>query len=88
MLIGSVEYRVPVVKNRAFVLAFVDAGDTWNSFRSARPGFLRRSIGGGFRVEIPMMGTLGLDIAYGFDRRYPYGNPGWKTHFQFGTAGY
>ena len=37
MLIGSVEYRVPVVKNRAFLLAFVDAGDTWNSFRSARP---------------------------------------------------
>jgi len=88
MLIGSVEYRVPVVKNRAFVLAFVDAGETWNSFRSARPGFLRRSIGAGFRVEIPMMGQLGLDIAYGFDRRYPYGAPGWKTHFQFGTAGY
>ncbi len=88
MLIGSVEYRVPVVRNRAFVLAFVDAGETWNSFRSGRPGFLRRSIGAGFRVEIPMMGQLGLDIAYGFDRRYPYGTPGWKTHFQFGTAGY
>jgi len=88
MVIGSVEYRVPVVKNRAFVLAFVDAGETWNSFMAARPGFLRRSIGAGFRVDIPMMGQLGLDIAYGFDRRYPYGGPGWKTHFQFGTAGY
>ncbi len=88
MLIGSVEYRIPVVKNRAFVLAFVDAGDTWDSFRAARPGFLRRAVGAGFRVEIPMMGQLGLDIAYGFDRRYPYGGPGWKTHFQFGSVGY
>jgi outer membrane protein insertion porin family len=88
MLLGSVEYRVPVVKNRAFVLAFADAGDTWNSFSSARPGFLKRSAGAGFRIEIPMMGTLGLDIAYGFDRDYPYGDPEWKTHFQFGTAGY
>jgi outer membrane protein insertion porin family len=88
MVIGSVEYRVPIVRNRAHVLAFFDAGDTWNSFRAARPGFLKRSLGAGFRIEIPIMGQLGLDIAYGFDRLDRYGGPGWKTHFQFGTAGY
>jgi outer membrane protein insertion porin family len=88
MVLGYVEYRVPVVKNRAHVLAFFDAGNTWNSFRSARPGFLYRGVGAGFRVEIPMMGQLGLDIAYGLDREFRYGGAGWKTHFQFGTAGY
>ncbi len=88
MLIGTMEYRIPVVENRAHVLVFLDAGDTWNSFRAARPGILRRSAGVGFRIEIPMMGQLGLDVGYGFDRDEAYGGPGWETHFQFGTAGY
>ena len=88
MVIGTLEYRVPVVKNRAHVLAFFDAGNTWDSFQAARPGFLKRSAGLGFRIEIPMMGQLGLDIAYSFDREDRFGAPGWKTHFQFGTSGY
>jgi outer membrane protein insertion porin family len=88
MMTGTIEYRVPVVKNRAHILGFMDAGNTWNSFRAARSGFLLRSAGLGFRIEIPMMGQLGLDIAYGFDREERFGGPGWKTHFQFGTVGY
>jgi outer membrane protein insertion porin family len=88
MVIGSLEYRVPVVKNRAHLLAFFDAGNTWNSVRAGRPGFLKRSAGLGFRIEIPMMGQLGLDVGYGFDREDRFGEPGWKTHFQFGTSGY
>jgi outer membrane protein insertion porin family len=88
MITGALEYRVPIVKNRAHILAFADAGNTWDSFQAARPGFLRRSAGFGFRIEIPMMGQLGLDIAYGFDREDRFGAPGWKTHFQFGTSGY
>lgn len=88
MLIGAIEYRIPIVENKAHVLGFLDAGDTWNSVRAARPAFLKRSAGVGFRIEIPMMGQLGLDIGYGFDREDPYGGPGWETHFQFGTAGY
>ncbi len=88
MLIGTVEYRIPVVENRAHLLGFLDAGNTWNSLTAARPAFLKRSAGVGFRIEIPMMGQLGLDIGYGFDREDLYGGPGWETHFQFGTAGY
>jgi outer membrane protein insertion porin family len=88
MLLGTVEYRIPVVKNRAHILAFFDAGNTWNSVRAARPGFMKRSAGAGFRIEIPMMGQMGLDIGYGFDREDLYGGPSWETHFQFGTAGY
>ncbi len=88
MLIGTLEYRIPIVENRAHILVFADAGNTWNSFRAARPGQLKRSAGVGFRIEIPMMGQLGFDVGYGFDREDTYGGPGWETHFQFGTAGY
>lgn len=87
-VINTVEWRVPVVENRAHVLAFFDGGNTWNSIRASRPSFLKKSIGVGFRIEIPMMGQLGIDVAYGFDREERYGGPGWRTHFQFGMAGY
>ena len=88
MLTGSIEYRIPVVKNRAHTLVFFDAGNTWNSVRAARTGFLKKAIGLGFRIEIPMMGQIGLDVGYGFDGEALYGGPGWESHFQFGTAGY
>ena len=46
---------------------------------------LRRSIGVGFRVLTPMLGMIGFDFGYGFDRRAVDGQPpGLSTHFQFG----
>jgi outer membrane protein insertion porin family len=87
MLNGSIEYRIPVIKNQAFLRQFVDAGNTWNSLSGARPGLLRRSAGFGFMIEIPMVGQVGLDVGYGFDRDEADGGPGWKTHFQFGMSG-
>jgi len=87
MMTGTLEYRVPIIKNQAFARGFFDAGDTWNSVRGARPGFLKSSAGLGFMIEIPMVGQIGLDIGYGFDRGKLFGGPGWKTHFQFGMSG-
>jgi len=87
MTLGTLEYRVPVIKNQAFVRGFMDAGNTWNSARGARPGMLKRSAGIGFMIEIPMVGQIGLDFGYGFDRSAAFGGPGWKTHFQFGMSG-
>ncbi|MGD9401403.1 MAG: outer membrane protein assembly factor BamA [bacterium] len=87
-VLGSLEYRVPVVPNKAFLLAFADAGETWNSLSASRPGYLRKSVGAGFRIFIPMMGTIGFDFAYGFDRDRIYGGPSWETHFQFGMSRY
>jgi outer membrane protein insertion porin family len=87
-VLGSLEYRIPVVTNKAFLLAFADVGDVWNSVAAARPGYLRKSLGAGFRIFIPMMGTIGFDFAYGFDRDMIYGGPSWETHFQFGMSRY
>jgi outer membrane protein insertion porin family len=87
MMSGSVEYRIPVIKNQAFLRGFLDAGNTWNSLRGARPWLLKRSAGFGFMIEIPMVGQIGLDVGYGFDREAEDGGPGWKSHFQFGMSG-
>ena len=87
-ILGSLEYRIPIVTNKAFLLAFADVGETWNSLTASRPGYLRKSVGAGFRIFIPMMGTIGFDFAYGFDRASVYGGPSWETHFQFGMSRY
>jgi outer membrane protein insertion porin family len=64
------------------LLGFIDQGDTWNSFTEADFTNLRKGAGFGVRVEVPMMGTIGFDYGYGFDRA---GGAGWEPHFNFGT---
>jgi outer membrane protein insertion porin family len=64
------------------LLTFLDMGDTWNSFGEADFANLRKGAGFGIRVEVPMMGTIGFDYGYGFDR---YGGGGWEPHFNIGT---
>ncbi len=64
------------------VLTFLDMGDVWNSFSEADLAHLRKGAGFGIRVEVPMMGTIGFDYAYGFDR---LGGPRWEPHFTIGS---
>jgi len=47
---------------------------------------LKRSAGIGIRLFMPMLGTLGYDIGYGFDDTiFDPGQPhGWEHHFIFG----
>ncbi len=63
------------------VLSFLDMGDVWNSFAEADMANLRKGAGFGLRVEVPMMGTIGFDYGYGFDRA---GGPAWEPHFTIG----
>jgi len=80
-LITSSEILYPLTQ-AVQLLGFVDQGDTWNSFGEADFTNLRKGAGFGIRVEVPMMGTIGFDYGYGFDRA---GGPGWEPHFNFGT---
>ncbi len=64
------------------LLTFLDMGDTWNSFSEANFANLRKGAGFGIRVDVPMMGTIGFDYGYGFDK---VGGPGWEPHFNIGT---
>jgi len=65
------------------LLTFLDMGDTWNTLGEANMGNLRKGAGFGIRVEVPMMGNIGFDYGYGFDK---VGGPGWEPHFNIGTV--
>ncbi|UCF19512.1 MAG: outer membrane protein assembly factor BamA [Gemmatimonadota bacterium] len=68
-----------------YVNAFYDAGNVWASSFGFNPTDLLRGFGIGVSVVTPV-GPLGLDYAYGIDRRDVFGrpDPGWKLHFRFG----
>ncbi|MDE5844413.1 MAG: outer membrane protein assembly factor BamA [Muribaculaceae bacterium] len=61
-------------------LAFVEAGNAWTSVKEFAPFNLKRSAGAGVRIYLPMVGMMGIDWAYGFDR--VYGEKG-GSHFHF-----
>jgi outer membrane protein insertion porin family len=69
------------------LLTFLDMGDVWNSFSEADMASLRKGAGFGLRVEVPMMGTIGFDYGYGFDRvdRFGEKDPHWEPHFNIGN---
>ena len=64
------ELRYPLSTNpnsTIYALLFAQAGNAYNSVRDFNPFDLRRSVGGGVRVFLPMFGTLGFDYGFGFD---------------------
>ena len=67
----AMELRYPFMLEQSatiYGLAFVEAGNAWNEVRSFNPFDLKRSAGAGVRIFLPMIGLMGLDWAYGFDR--------------------
>ncbi|MFH1568555.1 MAG: BamA/TamA family outer membrane protein, partial [Gemmatimonadota bacterium] len=85
MLVINLEYRFPITERQVVGLVFADAGNAWAGIGDMNPTDLRRSVGLGFRVLTPMLGMIGFDFGYGFDRRQVDGQrPGMTTHFQFG----
>jgi len=79
--IFALEYKLRLSRQLSF-LAFADAGNTWNSINQFSFSDLKRGAGVGVRLEIPMLGLLGFDFGYGFDKA----NPGWEPHFQIGRT--
>jgi outer membrane protein insertion porin family len=67
MLILSAEQQFPIVHPLHGVV-FFDAGNTWDQWREIRPFDLKASVGLGFRMEIPLLGVIGFDYGYGFNR--------------------
>lgn len=67
----TLELRYPISLNPQatfFVLAFAEAGNTYTSFRTFNPFNVKRSVGAGVRIFLPMFGMLGLDYGWGFDK--------------------
>ncbi|MBI4513203.1 MAG: outer membrane protein assembly factor BamA [Gemmatimonadetes bacterium] len=81
---STLEFGVRLSGN-FYVNVFHDAGNVWLGPDSFNPTRLLRGAGVGVSLLTPL-GPLGLDYAYGFDRRDRAGRPapGWKLHFRFG----
>lgn len=65
------ELRYPVIAKQeatAFITAFAEGGNTWNKFSDFNPFNIRRSVGVGAKIFLPIFGLLGIDYGYGFDK--------------------
>jgi outer membrane protein insertion porin family len=79
--IYTLEMRVPIMKDQLYTSLFFDAGNAWLNLDDMSIDDLYKSTGVGVRFVIPMLGVLGFDMAYGYDRP---DEPDWKFHFQIG----
>jgi outer membrane protein insertion porin family len=80
----TVEEQFPVV-NPLHAVLFVDAGNTWDQFHEIQPLDLKVGAGIGFRLEIPLLGNVGFDFGYGFNRD---DGPRFKGHFLLGNVNF
>jgi len=83
-----VELRYPISTaptSTIFLLAFMEAGNAWNSYDEYTARSLFRSAGFGARVFLPAFGQLGVDWAYGFDSDRTFNiQSGSQIHFTIG----
>ncbi len=64
-------------------ITFVEAGNAWTSVKSFEPFNMKRSAGAGVRIFLPMVGMMGIDWAYGFDKVFGQ-KGGSQLHFILG----
>lgn len=66
-----------------FALAFAEAGNAWTDIGKFAPFNLKRSAGVGVRLYLSMLGFLGIDWGYGFDKVWGRRGGG-NLHFVLG----
>lgn len=83
----SLELRYPFLLGNTTIygLTFVEAGNAWYETRKFNPFDMKRSAGLGVRIYLPMVGLMGIDWAYGFDKDNTNGTKGGSQfHFILG----
>jgi outer membrane protein insertion porin family len=73
------EMRFPIMDRRLYLSFFSDFGNTFSSPRDIDFMDLKTGVGTGIRLQVPMLGLIGFDVAWGLND-YPdyydsYGNP-------------
>ena len=68
----SLELRYPFMLGNTTIygLTFAEAGNAWNDTKRFNPFDMKRSAGVGVRIYLPMVGLMGIDWAWGFDKVY------------------
>lgn len=66
----TLELRYPFLLGNTTIygLGFLEAGNAWNDTKDFNPFDMKRSAGIGVRIFLPMVGLMGIDWAYGFDK--------------------
>ena len=83
------ELRYPLMTGMTtiYALTFMDAGNSWYDGKDFNPFQLKRSAGVGLRIFLPMIGLMGIDWGYGFDKVWSgtgYDRSGSQFHFVLG----
>ena len=79
--------RYPLIlkpSSQIYMLAFLEGGNGFNSWKEFSPFKIKRSAGVGVRIMLPMVGLIGVDWGWGFD---PIGDKkvsGSNFHFLIG----
>ena len=68
----TLELRYPIMLGNTTIygLGFLEGGNAWSEMKNFNPFSLKRSAGVGVRIFLPMVGLMGIDWAYGFDKPY------------------
>jgi outer membrane protein insertion porin family len=84
----GLELRYPLMMETTttiYALGFLEAGNGWSKPKMWSPFDLKRSAGLGVRIFLPMVGLMGIDWAYGFDKVPGSSTPsGSQFHFIIG----
>ena len=84
----TLELRYPFMLGNTTIygLGFLEAGNAWAKAKDFNPFDMKRSAGIGVRIFLPMVGLMGIDWAYGFDKVYQNGwrKGGGQFHFVLG----
>ncbi|MCD8282830.1 MAG: outer membrane protein assembly factor BamA [Prevotella sp.] len=66
----TVELRYPFMLGNTTIygLTFLEGGNAWTDPKYFNPFDMKRSAGFGVRIYLPMVGLMGIDWAYGFDK--------------------
>lgn len=81
----TLELRYPFLLGNTTIygLGFLEGGNAWSSAKSFNPFDMKRSAGLGVRIFLPMVGLMGIDWAYGFDKVFGI-KGGSNFHFVLG----
>ena len=81
----TLELRYPILLGNTTIygLGFLEGGNAWAETKDFNPFDIKRSAGVGLRIFLPMVGLMGIDWAYGFDRPYATSSKVGGSQFHF-----
>ena len=83
----TLELRYPFMLGNTTIygLTFLEGGNAWYDTKKFNPFDMKRSAGVGVRIFLPMVGMMGINWAYGFDKALSTGTKGGSQfHFILG----